>query len=223
MLFKSPRDKQHISVLARQVNPRHVQKFMKSYEEATKRPHGYLMLDLKPSTDDQHRLKTNVLPEENTTGQQNLDHYTRKRSYQQPLIANDQHQLKSNILPDEDTLGQQSLDRYIRKRSYEQSPILNTMYNSDQHVKQIVQAPLLTPDEKSTVYSNEFHRFQSFQNQLQNQLRSQNNLQTQLPNFLTTATKSLKAALKKPRYTYEPDSKKQSPPNPPGIPATPKA
>ena len=53
MLFKSPRDKQHISVLARQVNPGHVQEFMKSYEEATKRPHGYLMLDLKPTTDDQ--------------------------------------------------------------------------------------------------------------------------------------------------------------------------
>ena len=53
VLFKSPRDKQQISVLARQVNPGHVQEFMKSYEEATKRPHGYLMLDLKPTTDDQ--------------------------------------------------------------------------------------------------------------------------------------------------------------------------
>ena len=84
MLFKSPRDKQQISVLARQVNPGHVQEFMKSYEKATKRPHGYLMLDLKPIIDDQHRLKSNVLPEENIAGQQNLDHYIRKRSYQQP-------------------------------------------------------------------------------------------------------------------------------------------
>ena len=91
------------------------------------------------------------------------------------------------------------------------------MYNSDQQMKKIVQAPLLTPDEKSTLYSNELHRFQSFQNQLQNQLRSQNNLQTQLQSFLTTATKSLEAALKKPRNTHEPDSKKQR------IPATPKA
>ena len=49
-------------------------------------------------------------------------------------------------------------------------------------MKQIVQAPLLTPDEKSTLYSNELHRFQSFQNQL----RSKNNLQTQLQSFLTT-------------------------------------
>ena len=153
VLFKSLRDKQQISVLARQVNPGHVQEFMKSYEEATKRPHGYLMLDLKPTTDDQHRLKSNVLREENIVGQQNLDHYTRKRSYQQQPIADDQHQLKSNVPPKENTIGQQNLHRYIQKRSYEQSPMLNAMYNSDQQMKQIVQAPFLTPDEKSTLYS----------------------------------------------------------------------
>ena len=61
-------------------------------------------------------------------------------------------------------------------------------------MKQILQAPLLTPDEKSTLYSNELHRFQSFQNQLQNQVRSPNNLQTQIQSFLTTATNSHEAA-----------------------------
>ena len=69
--FKSPRNKQQISVLAQQVNPGQVHEFMKSYEEATKRPHCYLMLDL---IDDQHRLKSNVLPKENIAKQQNLDH-----------------------------------------------------------------------------------------------------------------------------------------------------
>ena len=69
---------------------------MNSYEEATKRPHGYLMLDLKPTTDDQHRLNSNVLP---------IEH---------------QHLLKSNVLPKENTIGQQNLARYTRKRSYEQ-------------------------------------------------------------------------------------------------------
>jgi hypothetical protein len=64
VLFKSPRDKQQIYMLARQINPGKVQEFMRSYEEATSRPHGYLMLDLKPTTDDQQRLKTNVLPGE---------------------------------------------------------------------------------------------------------------------------------------------------------------
>ena len=73
--FQFPRDKQQVSILARQVNPEHVQEFIiKTCEEgATKRPHGYFMLDLKPTTDDQDRLKSNVLPKENTIGQQNLD------------------------------------------------------------------------------------------------------------------------------------------------------
>ena len=67
-------------------------------------------------------------------------------------------------------------------------------------MKQIVnvQTPLLTADEKSTLHSYELHCFQSFQNQLQIQLRSQNNLQTQFHSFLTTATKSLEAALSPP-------------------------
>jgi hypothetical protein len=50
VLFKSPRDKQKIYMLARQVNPGKVQEFMRSYEDATRRPHGCLMLDLKPTT-----------------------------------------------------------------------------------------------------------------------------------------------------------------------------
>ena len=103
------------------------------------------MLDLKPTTDDKQRLKSNVLRGENNLFQHTLKKYT-----------------------------------YIQKQSYRQPPIVNAMYNSDQQMKQIVQAQLLTPDEKSTLYSNELHHFHSFQNKLQNQLRSQNNLQTQL-------------------------------------------
>ena len=130
-------------------------------------------------------------------------------------LTDDKQRLKSNVLPGENNVFQHTLKKCIQKQSHRQPPILNAMYNSDQQMKKIVQAPLLTPDEKSTLYSNELHRFQSFQNQLQNQLRSQNNLQTQLQSFLTTATKSLEAALKKPRYTYEQDSKKQTPSYPP--------
>ena len=37
---------------------------MKNDEEATSRPHGYLMLELRPTTDDWQRLKPNVLPGE---------------------------------------------------------------------------------------------------------------------------------------------------------------
>ena len=57
---------------------------MKSYEEATSRPHEYLMLDLKPTTDDQQRLKSNVVPGENAV----LTEYFKKKSHQQYPIVN---------------------------------------------------------------------------------------------------------------------------------------
>ena len=39
--------------------------------------HGYLMLDLKPTTDDEEGLKTNILPGETSA----LEQYVRKKSY----------------------------------------------------------------------------------------------------------------------------------------------
>ena len=84
VLFKSRRDKQQISIHARQVNPGRVQEFMRSYEDATRRPHGYLMLDLKPTTDDQQRLKTNILPGE-------IAKFIQKQSYRQPPLVKAGH------------------------------------------------------------------------------------------------------------------------------------
>ena len=72
-----PRDKQQISILARKVIPG--------------RPHGYLMLELKPVTDYQRTLKTNVLPGENDVLQSNLIKYIQKQSYRQPPILNVVH------------------------------------------------------------------------------------------------------------------------------------
>ena len=41
---------------------------------ATSPPHGYLMLDLKPSADDEQRLRINMLPGETS----DLQQYVRK-------------------------------------------------------------------------------------------------------------------------------------------------
>jgi hypothetical protein len=81
VLFKSPRDKQQISMLARQINPEKVQEFIRSYEDATSRLHAYLMLDLKPTTSDQERLQTNILPGE-------IAKFIQKQSYRQPPLVN---------------------------------------------------------------------------------------------------------------------------------------
>jgi hypothetical protein len=115
VLFKSPRDKQQISMLARQIKPGRVQEFMRSYEDATSRPHGYLMLDLKPTTDDQQRLKTNLLPSE--------------------------------------------IAMFLHKQSYRQPPLVNAMYDAEQRMKEIMDAPQLTTVEKSKLYSDQLNRF----------------------------------------------------------------
>ena len=120
--FKSPRDKQQISMLARQINPGKVQEFMMSYEDATSRPHGYLMLDLKPTTDDQKRLKTNVLPGE--------------------------------------------IAKFIQKQSYRQPPLVNAMYDAEQRMKEIMEAPQPSAVEKSKLYSDQLNRFLTFKNKM---------------------------------------------------------
>jgi hypothetical protein len=99
-------------MLARQINPGKVQQFMRSYEDATSRPHGYLMLDLKPTTDDQQRLKT------------------------------------INVLPGE-------IAKFLHKQSYRQPPLANAMYDAEQRMKEIMEAPQLSVVEKSKLYSDQ--------------------------------------------------------------------
>ena len=62
-LFKNPRDMQQISVLARQMYPGNIQHFMNKFKEATSKPYGSLLVDLKPDTQDRDRLKSQVLPQ----------------------------------------------------------------------------------------------------------------------------------------------------------------
>ena len=46
-LFKNPRDKLQILTLAKQVYPGQTDFFLNQYEDALKRPFGYLLIDLK--------------------------------------------------------------------------------------------------------------------------------------------------------------------------------
>ena len=62
ILFKNPRDKLQISTLARQMYPGNSQFLMESFYDATKEAHGYLLIDLKPTTEDQLRIRTGILP-----------------------------------------------------------------------------------------------------------------------------------------------------------------
>ena len=57
VLFKNPRDKL-------QMYPSETAWFIKEYEEAVRRPFGYLFVDIRPTTPDRCRMRTNVLPGE---------------------------------------------------------------------------------------------------------------------------------------------------------------
>ena len=62
IIFKNPRDSLGISTLARQMYPRNANYLLESFHDATREPHGYLMIDLHQSTPEDMRLRTNVLP-----------------------------------------------------------------------------------------------------------------------------------------------------------------
>ena len=64
VLFKNVRDKRQFSYLANQVLPEDSSGLFKAYLDATKRPHGYLLLDLTQDSEDRYRFRTNVFPRE---------------------------------------------------------------------------------------------------------------------------------------------------------------
>ena len=53
VLFNNPIDRQQVATLARRIYPSTCATFMRKFEDATARPYGYLVLDLKSSTSEQ--------------------------------------------------------------------------------------------------------------------------------------------------------------------------
>lgn len=64
VLFSNPRDKQQISVLARQISPENPRFITEAFTDATSRPFGYLVLDLHQLTPEEHRIRTNIFSSE---------------------------------------------------------------------------------------------------------------------------------------------------------------
>ena len=64
VVFKNPRDVSQISHLATQMYPGKKKFLQESFKDATSRPHGYLLIDLRQDTPDHLRLRSNVIPPE---------------------------------------------------------------------------------------------------------------------------------------------------------------
>jgi len=60
VLFKNPRDKLQIRSLAMQMYPMNVDFLVRAYEDATKVSYGYLVVDLRPDTPDELRVRSNI-------------------------------------------------------------------------------------------------------------------------------------------------------------------
>ena len=64
VLFKNPRDVGQFATFARQMYPNCWKFAVEAYQDATKDPYGYLLVDLKPDQDDRCRLRTDIFPGE---------------------------------------------------------------------------------------------------------------------------------------------------------------
>ena len=61
ILLKNPRDRWQAEAFGRQVYPRKSNTFSEAYEKATKRPHGYLVVDMYPTAPNSCRLRTKTI------------------------------------------------------------------------------------------------------------------------------------------------------------------
>ena len=60
VLFKNPRDRQQIAMLARQMYPGNANKLLKAYEKAVSVPYGSLILNPKQTTPESRRFQTDI-------------------------------------------------------------------------------------------------------------------------------------------------------------------
>jgi hypothetical protein len=64
IFFKNPRSKSQFSYLAREMYPNEWKFLVDAYIDATSKPHGYLLLDLKQTTNEFMRCLSGILPSE---------------------------------------------------------------------------------------------------------------------------------------------------------------
>ena len=68
VLFKNPRDNTQVVNLVKQMYPDRIKYMQDAFRDTTSVPHGYLFLflDLKQSTPEHLRLRSNILPDSGT-------------------------------------------------------------------------------------------------------------------------------------------------------------
>ena len=137
VLFKNPRDKLQILTLAKQMYPGQTDFFLNQYEEAVKRPFGYLLIDLKTTTQDNCRLRTNVLPSE--------------EGFNQAVF-------QENIA--------QELLKFLKQQNLSPVPLLRAMQEIQGSMDDVLSRNDRREDEKAKPYFQLQNRYLAFKEQL---------------------------------------------------------
>ena len=149
VLFKNPIDKLQILTLAKQMYPSETAWFIKKYEEAVRRRYGYLFVDLKPTTPDRCRLRTNVLPgderfEENIISQELLQ-YLKQQTLMAPPPISEVQRIQNNM---DNILYRTSLREDQKAKQYMQ--LQNKFLNYKNQLKSLIpEATLPTQSHES--------------------------------------------------------------------------
>ena len=64
VMFKNPREACRVAVLARQMYLGKSKFVVEAYKHTTKEPYGYLLIELRPETDENYRIRTNIFLDE---------------------------------------------------------------------------------------------------------------------------------------------------------------
>ncbi|KAL9951080.1 hypothetical protein ACROYT_G043676 [Oculina patagonica] len=137
VLFKNPRDKLQILTLAKQMYPGETAWFIKRYEEAVRRPFGYLFIDVKPTTQNSCRLRTNVLP-----GEERFDNGEVEGSISKELL------------------------QYLKQQNLIAAPVIPEMQRLRNNMDGLLSRNDLGEDEKARQYMQLQNRFLTYKHQL---------------------------------------------------------
>ena len=146
VLFKNPRDKLQILTLAKQMYPSETAWFIKEYEEAMRRPYGYLFVDLRPTTPERCRLRTNVLP-----GEERFD-----KGFDENRIS-------------------QELLQYLKQQSLMVPPPISEMQRIQNNMDNLLYRTNLGEDQKAKQYMQLQNKFLNYKHQLKSLYLKQQN------------------------------------------------
>ena len=66
VIFANKRDESQAMNLGKQLYPYNSKVFMEAYQDATSKPHGYLVIDCNPKSPRELKMRTNIFPDEQT-------------------------------------------------------------------------------------------------------------------------------------------------------------